>query len=132
MGGSFVKNYFNEKTGTVASVWYHLLDDKNKIISRYDGQACFAGITSYTIPAAANTIHIFHKKNLVPYASKEVARWISDLNDMDFPISFLKDDESDQYNFEIKLNSYQYKAHLMSSLMLLRALWERGICKVPK
>lgn len=39
---------------------------------------------------------------------------------------------SDCHNFIININDYVYKTHLISTLMLIRALYEQGICRVPQ
>lgn len=39
--------------------------------------------------------------------------------------------EDELHLFEIKLNDFKYKSHFISTLMLIRVLFEVGICNVP-
>jgi hypothetical protein len=108
---------------------YYLLDNAGKVIRKHEGAACFSAIYNNPIPEHASTILISHPKARVPFSEDLIERWIDDLNDMGFPCAFVGSSNDDQkYNFQVNLDDYPNKAHFLSTLILIRNLYEDNIC----
>ena len=124
--------YYNPAIETVINVnSIKLLDIDSKVIKQYPSIICFAPIIHYVIPSNTEIILMHRQITAFPYEEKEIERWITDLNEIDFPCTFIGRNDTD-YNFQINIRDYQFKAHLFATLMLIRALYERGICKIPE
>ena len=122
---------------TTIFVNYEVLNNKGRVINTQYGSkfrhvhaACFSGLTYSAIPKQAHTIHIWHSIKQVPYPTKIISKWIREINELGFPCYRGKTTER-YYHFIIKLADYKYKAHLVSTLMLIRALYETCICHIP-
>lgn len=125
--------YYDNKAKLTNYVWFKLLDKNGKLIKDYPKAACFAPITSFTIPENTDTILIYHEKKAVPYDESAIKRWIADINEMGFPCSFAspcQDCDPEHHYFRVKVEDLENKAHLLSTLMLIRAIYEDSICKV--
>lgn len=147
--------YYNAATRVVSTVDYKLLDAVGNVNNEYNFAACFANISQATIPPEVDAILIHHKKELIPYNTESITRWINDINEIGFPCSYISHSDQNKdsvarsfdkrllcyenilskltncHCFFVKLDEYENKPHLVSTLMLIRALYERGICKVP-
>jgi len=124
------KKYYRERD-TNTHVWFKLLDINGNVIKDHSDEICFASILMYPIPKETAIIHIWHNRSTLPYDIEEIERWINDLNEMDFPCAYIGSN-ADHYNFQINVCDYEYKSHLMGTLMLLRMLTETGLCMVPE
>lgn len=128
--------YYNDNGITIVNyVWFKLLGNKGEIKRDYPNSACFAPILHNAIDNDAGGVQVYHERTAVPYPIPAIERWINDINELGFPCSFqtpCQDCNPDKYSFNVKFSDYEYKAHLASTLMLIRALYERGICRVPE
>lgn len=123
--------YFNDKDiPNNVRVWFKTLDKDGNVIRDYTNQACFSDLTYYGISSAVKKIIIYNQKKLTPYKFNAVKRWIKEINKLGFPCSCSENDET--FEFTVNLDEYTWKAHLISTLMLIRALIEGGINKVPE
>ena len=129
-----VVSYYKEDECPNNRVSFSLLDKNGDVLRKHEEAACFSILSQYSIPKDIRSIRIFHKKSLVPYNNKSVERWIADINEAGFPCSLIPAEKSgeDAYVFEVNFKNFTYKAHLIHTLMLIRALYERYICVVPE
>ena len=123
-------SYYNKNAQPNIRVNFKLLDDNGCVIRSYSDEACFSNITYYAIPKRTAAILIHHSKDLVPYDVSAIERWINDLNEIGFPCAYIGSNAV-EHNFQINIKDYKYKVHFISTLMLIRALYESGICMVP-
>ncbi len=101
--------YYNEKTATVKTVSFKLLDKTGKVISNHTDEACFSAITYYPIPNGVSVVAVHHRKSMVPYDVPAIKRWIADINEMGFPCSFV--DDTIQTDFEKQKAFLQTTVH---------------------
>lgn len=111
-------------------VSWKLLNEAGKKIGGATEVPCFFEIAQRQIPKDVATIMVYHSKGLVPYNDESIHRWIHDLNEIGFPCS-MKENSLFNYKFLVRTADYEYKLHLVSTLMLIRALYEYGINPVP-
>jgi len=124
------KYYNDTNVPNNTSVWFKTLDENDAVIMDYAGRACFSDLTYYKIDPRVKKILIYHTKQMTPYKFDAIKRWIEEINLLGFPCECLE--VADKYEFIVKLSDYTWKAHLISTLMLIRALYEYGINKVPE
>lgn len=124
-------NKYYDDTGKQLSAYssFTLLDKNGKSIQNYPNNPCYGAITG-TINKNTAAIDVYRSKNSVPYTEEGIVRYVYDLNDMGFPVSFINK-AKDTYHFHVYMENYKSKTHMFSTLTLLRMLWESPMHKVP-
>ena len=125
-----VKNYLTNNTSTQSYVFFKTLDRNGFVVKDYPNAPCFAQITNYGIDKSVASILIYHNKAQVPYSVESIERWMRDINEMGFPSNYIGSNDA-HHNFQVNISDCEYKAHLLSTLMLTRALFEQGINLIP-
>ncbi len=123
--------YYDPDVETGIHVWFKLFDETGKLLITRNDASCFADISLRDVQASVKKIIVEHKKKNVPYKVAEIKRWIADINELGFPCALI-DYSAEHYVFEVLFSHYKYKAHLVATLMLIRTLYEQGICRVPE
>ena len=123
-------DYFDSSVRTHAYTSFQVLGENDGVLGNHNNAACFAAISAYTIPKTAKKVIFIREKSSSPYKEREVKRWADDLNEIGFLSKLII--EPDRYLFEVDMSKYEYKEHLMSTLFLLRALFESGFNRVPE
>jgi hypothetical protein len=121
-------SYFKTGKQTTANVTF-ALEGKKKEAREYRGQTCYSAVTQHLIPAHYQSLLIKEAVGHVPYERKECLRWVNDLNEIGFPCHFVS--MGTHLKIRIKFKDYKSKTHMVSTLLLLRALWEQGMNRIP-
>lgn len=121
----------NRAKNLSAYMWYRLLDKSGKVITNYANAACYGSISGGTIPKNTAVIDVYRERKLIPYNDEAIVRYVYDLNDMGFPVTLvsLPKTETGTIHFHVFLDNYDTKPHLISTLTLLRMMWEAGMAK---
>lgn len=125
-----IKYFINNKL-FIQYVSFSLLKNDGSVLSDHPDSACFAIISTRTIHKDTAKIFIYHPKEYMGYGTESIERWIKDINEFGFPCSYIGSNNIN-HNFQINLSDFKYKCHLLTTLMLLRVLWEPIANKIPE
>lgn len=95
----------------------------------YEHEGCFATITYYPVSKKIKSILVYQPVNTLAYAETEIRRWIADINEVGFPCTI--EEFSTTLKVRVNLENYTKKEHWVSTLYLIRVLWETGRNDVP-
>jgi len=110
-------------------IYYECLDETNKqVFSKND--ICFRDLSLNTIPLDYKFIRIHRDKSRIPYNENSISKWIAEINQLGFYCTFFVKDTV--YYFVVEISKFGSKPHLIYTLQLIRAMFERGLCYVPE
>jgi hypothetical protein len=118
--------------GTEANnyVSYRELDEGGVVLEGHHNAACFASIFNGSIHKKSRVIELYHSLSLIPYDKPEIERWVNIISEIGFPCTIKFDDK--EAVFRLTLDNYQWKLHVLSTLMLLRLLMETALTLMPE
>jgi hypothetical protein len=122
--------YYKTDTLTAQAVSYRAFDAYGTVLFSEIENQCFSGLTYNPIPSNVAKIEVTWPLEKIPYDEPVIVRWIDHISEMGFTniVRF----EGGEAVFAIDVAQYKWKRHLGSTLMLIRALWEMGVCLVPE
>lgn len=100
-------------------------EEKNEQVRR----ACYADMFN-KVDKKWESVLLRENMDRVGYDEPEIKRWVDDLNEMGFPCQLEGVDET--VRIRLTFGEFKSKAHLCSTLSLLRLLWENGLDKIPE
>lgn len=126
--------YYNDKNKDLGTyVSSKTLDKNNQLIYDYKNYPCFSHITYHSINSKVSKIVVYRPLKQIPYDIEVIKLWINELNELGFPCNCeLDNNNKEVVNFTINIADFKYKPHLSCTLMLIRCLFEDGICFVPE
>lgn len=126
--------FYHEKNLTDLSVSYQTLNEDDKLIYDYHQQGCFSALSYGTIPSEVKKVVVIRRLRCIPYVIEIVRKWVEEISGLGFPCTLMETKQHGEQtcNFVVDLAQYKWKAHFISTLMLIRALYETGIACTPE
>lgn len=119
---------------------YKLINKKGVVVSDYPTEACYSRIMSSKVDESVSKIVVYHPVELTPYTEKECAEWIKIISELGFTVKY-KGANSKIYKtplnhhvfiIDISKGNNEQRAYCLSTLTLIRYLYEEFLCKIPK
>lgn len=125
------EQFYLKDSKTNKSVSFDCVNDDGQIIDKYSFKqnVCFSTITYGPIPKNCIKVLVFHKLKEIPYSQEIILKWIEEIDNFGFKCSVSFKDE--KAIFSIALKDFNRKILVNCTLILIRALFETGICHVP-
>lgn len=108
-----------------------ILQEENSSVT-HTHQPCYSIITYGKLDPKVQSIILYQPFNQVSYDKESVKRWLADINEVGFPCYLEAMSEKDGIKIRLNLTEFISKPHLISTLMLARALWENRINEIPE
>lgn len=122
--------YFKTPRVNICSVNFKILDAQQKIVLS-ESASCYSTVTYGKVSTNYKQLLTLIREETCPYDEQTVKRWLNDLNEFGFPCEYLGIDH-DTYQVMINFDDFKnVRVHMTSTLMLIRALLESKINRVP-